>query len=409
MNLRKKVVRYAVEICSDLQEAGYEAYIVGGAVRDLYLNCAPKDYDISTNATPEQIRNVFGRRRARIIGKRFRLVHLRVGREVVEISTFRRPPEQKHQRRRGDTPEKMIFHDNEYGNVEEDAVRRDFSVNALYYDPIKDEVKDFLGTGLEDISNKVVRIIGDPVTRFEEDPVRVLRALKLVGQYGFTMTPETAQALKLSIPLISHVSTSRLSLELEKIMLSPYCVDVLDALYRFGFLKYFLPFINAKWDTQAGVYMRQLLRMKNERMLQGKYRNSISLSISAMTLPFVEEEIGFADAGAQWQKFPGVSSKIRSVLFKVIEPLTFCKLVTASSVRMLLIQPDFVEGKNDELIAERGYQHARELMILQNEVMWHDDELEDIWPRRGTRTRADHDTDRPKKKGRRRRRGPKKD
>jgi len=411
MNLRKKVVKYAVEIVDSLQKAGYEAYIVGGAVRDLYLNRSPKDYDISTNATPEQIRNVFGRRRARIIGKRFRLVHLRVGREIVEISTFRRVPQQQKQKRRGNSPDKMIFHDNEYGTVEEDAERRDFTVNALYYDPINDEVKDFLGTGLDDIRDNIVRVIGDPRTRFEEDPVRVIRALKLVGQYGFKMTPETSKALKKSLGLINHVATARLSLEFEKIMLSPYCVSILDALYRFGMLKHFLPFINAKWETPAGSYMRQLLTVKNERMLAGKYRNSISLSIAAMTLPFVEEEVGFADAGALWENYYGIASKIRQVLFTTIDPLSFCKLVTASSVRMLLIQPDFVEGKNEDLLSERGYPHARELMMLQNLVMWHDDELEEIWPRRGNRTRADHDKDGEKPKGRRRRRrrrGPKK-
>ena len=410
MNLRKKVVRYAVEIVESLQKAGFEAYIVGGAVRDLYLKRAPKDYDISTNATPEQIRNVFGRRRARIIGKRFRLVHLRVGREIVEISTFRRPPQQKHQKRRGDTPDKMIFHDNEYGNVEEDAARRDFSVNALYYDPISDEVKDFLGTGLDDIRDNIVRVIGDPQTRFEEDPVRMLRALKLVGQYGFKMTPETAKALKKSLSLITHVSTSRLSLEFEKIMLSPYCVSILDALHRYGLLKHFLPFIHAKWDTQAGVYMRQLLTVKNERMIAGEYRNSISLSIAAMALPFIEEEVGFSDSGALWENYWGISSKIRQIVSQVITPLAFCKLVTASSVRILIIQPDFVEGKNEELLSERGYPHARELMMLQNAVTWHDDDLEDIWPKRGNRTRSDHEEDKPKHKRRRRsrNRGPKK-
>ena len=407
MNLRKKVVKYAVGIVSSLQEAGYEAYIVGGAVRDLYLNRSPKDYDISTNATPEQIRKVFGRRSARIIGKRFKLVHLRVGREIVEISTFRRSPSQNKQKRRENTPDSLIFPDNEFGNVEEDAERRDFTVNSLYYDPTADEVKDFIGTGLSDLSDKLVRVIGDPLTRFEEDPVRMLRALKLVGQYGFKMNPETSKALKKSLSLISHISVSRLSLEFEKIMLSPYSVEILDALYRFGLLKHFLPFVNAKWETEAGTYMRQLLTLKNQRMREHKYRNSISLSIAAMTLPFIEDEVGFADAGALWENFYGISSSIRKEVNKVIAPLCFCKLVTASTVRMLLIQPDFVEGKNEDLLSERGYQHARELMILQNEIMWHDDELEDMWPRRGDRTRSEHDHYKPKSKRRRRRTKPK--
>ncbi len=412
MNLKTKVKRYAVDIVSKLQEAGFEAYIVGGAVRDLYLGRTPKDYDISTAATPEEVRKVFGRRKARIIGKRFKIVHLRVGREIVEISTFRRRPE-NHQKRKplcvGEVPEKMIFTDNEYGTVEEDSERRDFTVNSLYYDPVHDVVKDFSEKGLDDIHDQMVRVIGDPMTRFEEDPVRLLRALKLVGQYGFKMCPETEKALKKSIKLIQHSAPARLSLELEKILLSPYCVGIFDAFYRFGLLKYFLPFIHRNWDTPPGLYMQQLLRRKNERIFEGKYRNSISVSIAAMVLPFVEMEVGFADNGALWENYSGVSSKIRKVLMKSLEPLTFCKLVTASSVRMLLLQPDLVEGDKEDLLSERGYGHARELLIIQNDVMWKDEELEEAWPRRGERSHREVDSAGPKKRKRRRRyRGPKK-
>ena len=170
-----------IELISTLQRAGFEAYIVGGAIRDLLLGRRPKDYDISTAATPEEVRNVFGRRAARIIGKRFRLVHVRHGGELFEVSTFRQapPPEtaavapdgRKHE----ELPEHMILSDNSFGTAEEDAWRRDFTVNALFYDPVRSELIDFTGQGIDDIRSGVVRAIGNPRLRFEEDPVRILR------------------------------------------------------------------------------------------------------------------------------------------------------------------------------------------------------------------------------------------
>ena len=186
LEIEPKITR----IIQDLQNAGYETYVVGGAVRDLLLGCNPKDYDISTAATPEQICQVFGRRHTMIIGKRFRLVHYRMGHEIVEISTFRRSPGKaavKKHPRFANLPEKMIIDDNNFGSSKEDAFRRDFTVNALFYDPVKEEIIDYTGNGLNDIQSKTVRVIGDPDVRFEEDPVRMLRALKLVGRFNFAM------------------------------------------------------------------------------------------------------------------------------------------------------------------------------------------------------------------------------
>ena len=384
MKLKHKVVKYAVNIVTQLQEAGYEAYIVGGAVRDLLLGKTPKDYDISTIATPEQIRKVFGRRKCRIIGRRFKLVHLYVGKEVVEISTFRRTPKKKqpvHLKKRFKTPEKMIFHDNEYGSVEEDASRRDFTVNALYYDPITDKIRDFTGNGLKDIKKGLVRVIGDPHTRFEEDPVRVLRALKLVGQYNFRMTKDTEKALKSSLNLLAHVAPARLCLEFEKIMLSPYCVEILTTLKKYGLLSYIAPYIDEKWDSSEAAYMRELLKIKAERTANNEYRSSISISLAALILPFLEKEIGFADTGALWMNNQHTKSEIRDLLTEIIYPHNFCKDILHATTRILALQPDFVENWDRTLTACKGYQHARELMVLQNKALWHDDRLENIWPK----------------------------
>ena len=247
MTLKPKIAQYVADIVAALQNAGYEAYIVGGAVRDFLLDRQPKDYDLSTSATPEEIKKVFRKQRCMIIGRRFRLVHLYHGKEILEISTFRRKPEhaapapaKMNPEKLAAAPENMIFRDNEFGTAQEDAWRRDFTVNALFYDPVNDKIVDYTGQGLEDIRNGIVRIIGDPVTRLEEDPVRILRALKLVGQYNFRMEEATERAVRSCMHLIRLASDSRMTLELEKILKNPFGDRILETFHEYGFLEYFL-------------------------------------------------------------------------------------------------------------------------------------------------------------------------
>src|SRR3546814_716408 len=168
---RRNVSRHAIKVCEVLRQHGYDAYIVGGAVRDLIVGLEPKDFDVATNATPEQIRPLF--RRARIIGRRFQLVHVVFGQEIIETSTFRAPASQDQE-----TDEHgRILRDNVFGTHEEDAARRDFTMNALYYDPHTEEVIDY-HQGVQDLKKRQVRIIGDPAQRYREDPVRMLRAVR---------------------------------------------------------------------------------------------------------------------------------------------------------------------------------------------------------------------------------------
>ena len=208
MELKKLMDPAICGIVEQLQQAGYEAYIVGGAVRDLLLDRSPKDYDISTSATPEEIRKVFRDRRTLIIGKRFQLVHLFLRGDIIEVSTFRkRPQPQQELHKPGrEVPENLIVRDNEFGTAQEDAWRRDFTVNALFYDPVADQIRDYTGMGLKDIENGCIRSIGDPALRFEEDPVRILRAIKLAGQYGFTFEPETGNAVRSCISYECNVA-----------------------------------------------------------------------------------------------------------------------------------------------------------------------------------------------------------
>jgi poly(A) polymerase len=380
--LKHKVEGYATSIISVLNSAGYEAYIVGGAIRDLLLNRIPKDYDISTNATPEEIRSLFGRKKARIIGRRFKIVHIYIADQVVEVSTFRTRPKKPSDNRlqkKYNTPKNLIFRDNEYGTVDEDASRRDFTVNALYYDPIKDSIHDFTGHGLDDISSGVVRSIGNPKIRFEEDPVRVLRALKLVAQYDFKLTDETYDALKQSLKLLKHVTPARLSLEFEKVMLSQYCTKILTTLKEYDLLKFFLPYINSEWKTSARKRSFELLDIYKERVKEGKYRNSISISLATMILPFVEDKLGFNDPGTLWEPDHTASIQIKKTLFTTIMPHTFCKHITMACIKMVELQPLLTQGYSSELLNRRNIFHAIELLNILNLYYWHNDEITSIW------------------------------
>jgi len=376
---KNKIESHIIYIIDRLQQAGFETYLVGGAIRDLLLKRAPKDYDISTAATPEEVRDVFGRRHVRIIGKRFRLIHYYHGHEIIEISTFRQAPSPQ--------AENEPPRDNDYGTAEEDAWRRDFTVNSLFYDPIKDKIIDYTNNGINDVSNKIVRVVGTPCERFEEDPVRMLRALKLVGQYGFSMEQETAAALQKSLPLITQCSHSRLSLELEKIIKRSYSHQIFQAFHDFGFLAYYLPFMNAQWDTPEQQFMIDLLGERNERILNGAYRDSVSLAIATAAYPYIEKQLHDPDDDVRgWNYYRGVESDIKKMIVNLFSPYHFPKRIVSSAIGILVVQPAMLnKTRVNPTLMNRRYLHARELMTLQNNLKWHDDELEEFWPKHGKR------------------------
>lgn len=383
-NFKTKLDPFVTEIIARLQNSGYEACIVGGAVRDFLLDRQPKDYDISTSATPEQVRKVFRDRRCLIIGRRFRLVHLCRGNDIFEISTFRKRPEHDGELprpvRAKDAPEHMIFHDNEFGSAEDDAHRRDFTVNALFYDPVHDRVIDHTGSGLADIEAGRVHSIGDPALRFEEDPVRILRCLKLVGQYGFAIEPETEKALRDTMPLIVHASVSRLSLELEKILKNAYTDRILAVFREYGFLRYFLPALDAVYDTEQGKYLMRLLARRGERIREGKYRASMSLALALFTLPFAESSNG-EQPGGLWKVVPDMEEAFRVELLTLFRPHVITRRANAAAVKNLILQTRFRQMEEiDRYFLWKSYPNARELAAIQNDVMWHIDGFDTACP-----------------------------
>jgi len=400
MTIKPKIASYITEIIAALQNAGYEAFIVGGAVRDFLLDRQPKDYDLSTSATPEEIKRVFKKQHVMIIGRRFRLVHYYHGNEIIEISTFRKKPEhtappdsgKPRPAKLADAPEHMIFRDNEFGSAEEDAWRRDFTVNALFYDPVHDKILDYTKMGLDDIRDGIVRVIGEPEVRMEEDPVRLLRALKLVGQYGFRMAPETDAAVRKCMPLIKLASDSRMTLELEKILKNPYGDRILETFREYGFLAYFLPSINARWESPEMKHVRELWHLRNERVRAGEYRESISLAMSLIVLPFAEKR--FTCTGDLFMYHAGIESELKEAISKSLYPRTPTKRAVAAAVRTLLLQPKFLnesEENRERLKHHPGYSHARELALIHNVVHRHNNnEFETFWPKESPNAKKRH-------------------
>ena len=249
--------RYVVE---GLQKAGFTAYVVGGCVRDLLLGHQPKDFDVATNATPEEVHEQF--RGSRLIGRRFRLVHVRKGREVIEVSTFRGSQPQAEQRPAHGNNENI------FGTFEEDAFRRDFTINALYYDPTKQELLDPTARGLTDLSARALVIIGDPLTRFTEDPVRMIRAARFLAKLGFEIDPSLQTVIKKNAALLQLVAPARLFEEFLKLSLAGQSESTFEALNDLNLLHPMFPF---KHQThQLTAFERRALASTDERIRSGK-------------------------------------------------------------------------------------------------------------------------------------------
>ena len=336
INLNSHIDKSIKNIISTLQEQGHETYIVGGAIRDLLLKRTPKDFDISTSARPEEIRAILGRRKTRIIGRRFRIVHYFLGREVIEISTFRGNPDLKEQHHNGMEAE-VITNDNSYGTAEEDAWRRDFTVNSIFYDPSNGKVIDHTNLGIEDLKNKVVRIIGDPQTRFAEDPIRVLRALKLVGQFGFKVEKETETAMISTYENLALTSISRRSLELEKVLAKEYAYSILKTFNDYGFLRHFMPSLQSQISTVAAEIGFSLLKIDCEKLSKENSDEYISVSIAILALPFVAA--AFSGTANKFEhKYEYDDKKgIRKIIWSLFTPLVLPRFITEEATEIIFL------------------------------------------------------------------------
>jgi poly(A) polymerase len=250
---RGQISPCALSVTDALQAKGYAAFVVGGAVRDLLLKREPKDFDVATSATPEEVRGLF--RRSRIIGRRFQIVHVMCGRETVEVSTFRAGHDVSD---KGDDIEKgksdehgRILRDNVFGNQQQDATRRDLSINALFYDPSTQQVHDYHG-GVADLKKKRLRMIGDPVQRYREDPVRMLRAVRFAAALDFEIDLATRKPIRELAELLQNVPPARLFDEMLKLLLSGHAVETVKRLRKDGLHHGLLPLLDVILEQPLG-------------------------------------------------------------------------------------------------------------------------------------------------------------
>jgi poly(A) polymerase len=330
---RERLSPAAAKVCSVLREAGFSAYVVGGAVRDLLLGIAPVDFDVATDARPEQVKPLF--RRALIIGRRFRLVHVMMGPETVEVSTFRSAD--------GDTSEKdehgRVLRDNVFGTQEGDALRRDFSVNALYYDPATEEVVDFHG-GLADLKKRVMRVIGDAETRYREDPVRMLRAVRLGAKLGLTLDPQTREPIRRLAPLMERVPPARLFDEMLKLLLSGHASACLRQLREVGLHKGLLPLLDVILEQPLGErFVTLALAQTDERVLAGR---PVSPAFLFAALLWHEVLAAWKARQARGERgIPALESAMDEVLDTQCAKLAITRRLTATMREVWAMQPRF--------------------------------------------------------------------
>jgi poly(A) polymerase len=334
---RELISRCARRTCEELQRAGYPAFVVGGAVRDLLLGRRPKDFDIATSATPEEVRSIF--RRSRIIGRRFQIVHVLCGAEVVEVSTFRAHftrEAEEHTDEHG-----RMLSDNVFGTQAEDALRRDFTVNALFYDPVKEEVWDYVH-GLKDLKSKKLVMIGDPATRYREDPVRMLRAARLGAKLGLEIDAKTKEPIRQLRHLLENVPQARLFEEILKLLLSGNAVECVRVLRELELHHGLLPLLDtALEDPQAGPFAMAALRATDERLEAGKPVSPAFL-LAALLWGRVEKNLKKFEARGE-PAIPALHSAMHEALDAQRDSLAIPRRFDATMKELWLMQPRFLQ------------------------------------------------------------------
>jgi len=323
----------ALRVTQTLQEAGFKAFVVGGAVRDLLLGIKPKDFDIATNATPEQVKRLF--RRAFIIGKRFQIVHVMLGQEQLEVTTFRGAssdgsPKDEHGR---------VLRDNTFGEQHEDAVRRDFTINAMYYDPATQTVLDYPG-GIADIRAKTLRMIGVPEARYREDPVRLLRVVRFAAKLNFTIEPATSAPIAVMATLINNVPAARVFDEMLKLLMSGQALACLQQLRKQGLHHGLLPLLDVVLEQPMGEkFVTLALANTDLRIQQGKPVSPGFLFASLLWHQVLEKWTAYQAAGEY--PIPALHLAADDVLNTQTEKLALQRKIASDMRDIWAMQPRF--------------------------------------------------------------------
>ena len=390
----------ALNVVSTLQERGYEAYIVGGAVRDLLLGLRPKDFDVATNATPEQVKALF--RRAFIIGRRFRIVHVVYGRgrehEVIEVSTFRAyldaadaaqvsGNERTSKRALADVKHAVdasgrVLRDNVWGPQDEDAARRDFSVNAMYYNPRTGEVVDYHG-GIQDAKKRQLRMIGDAATRYREDPVRIIRAVRFsakLSALGFKLETKTAAPLKKMVGLLADVPQSRLFDEMLKLLQTGHALASIAQLRSLGLAKGIYPLLDVVVERGDDPFVQAALQDTDRRVGEGK---PVAPSFLLACVLWSDVREGWAQRMARREHpFPALQSAIDEVFDSRIGDVSGRGKLGADMREIWMMQPRFEKrvGSTPFSLAEQPrFRAGFDFLRLRADVQEIDETLADWW------------------------------
>jgi poly(A) polymerase len=323
----------AIRVTQTLQEAGFNAFLVGGAVRDLLLGIKPKDFDIATNATPEQVKQLF--RRAFIIGKRFRIVHVMFGQDLLEVTTFRGSGSEGASK----DEHGRVLRDNTFGEQHEDAVRRDFTINAMYYDPANQMLLDYHG-GIEDIRNKTLRIIGIPEERYREDPVRLLRVVRFAAKLHFNIDPATSASIPEMAALLNNVPAARVFDEMLKLLMSGQALACLQQLRKEGLHHGLLPLLDVVLEQPMGEkFVTLALANTDLRIQQGKRVSPGFLFAALLWHQVLEKWTAYQKAGEY--PIPALHLAADDVLNTQTEKLALQRKIASDMRDIWSMQPRF--------------------------------------------------------------------
>ena len=372
---REGISSAARRVTDGLQAAGFQAYVVGGAVRDLLLKRQPKDFDIATDATPEEVRRIF--RRARIIGRRFRLVHVMFGDETVEVSTFRRMIEAADAQT---DDHGRLLRDNEFGDQEQDAARRDFTANALFFDPTTQEIFDF-HHGYADIRANLLRMIGDPATRYREDPVRMLRAVRLSAKLGMKLEAATAEPIFSMKGLLGNVPEARLLDEMLKLLMSGHAVECVKKLRAMHLHHGLLPMLDVILEQPMGEkFVMLALANTDKRLSEDKPASPAFLFAALLWHEVLSLWNAQLDAGKP--AIPALHLAMDAVLHKQRSQLAIPHRHDAIMKEIWLLQPRLEQRSGPRplrLLALPRFRAAYDFMLLRCESGEMPLELGDWW------------------------------
>jgi poly(A) polymerase len=361
-------------VCETLQKAGFQAYVVGGAVRDLVIGVKPKDFDVATDASPEEVHRVF--RRSRLIGRRFKIAHVIFGDETIEVSTFRSGES-------ADTDELgRVLRDNVYGTREQDAARRDFTFNALYYDPSSEAILDF-HDGLADIRRKLVRIIGDPQQRYREDPMRMLRAARFGAKLGFQIEERTREPIKRMAELIGNVPPARVFDEMLKLLLSGHARSTLHRLRDEGLHHGLLPLLDVILEQPLGErFVNLALEQSDERVRAGKTVSPAFLFAALLWHEVLAAWKTGKDHGASG--IPALHRAMDQVLDIQTDKIAIPRRYTAIMKEVWALQPRFEQRSGRRafgLLTQERFRAGFDFLVLRAQSGEVPAELADWWER----------------------------